>query len=94
MQQYVLVLPFSRDGARVVTLLKDRGPVGVAGRWNFPGGKLEDHESARIAASRELYEETGLAIPPPRWLPMGSVQTSVGPIHVFTARYDIDDARS
>lgn len=32
----------------------------VAGHWDFPKGKLEQGETYREAALRELYEETGL----------------------------------
>ncbi|MEV5498974.1 NUDIX domain-containing protein [Nonomuraea fuscirosea] len=39
--------------------------VGREGRgWDIPGGHLEPGESAVDAASRELYEETGLHLPP------------------------------
>ncbi|MGO2136967.1 MULTISPECIES: NUDIX hydrolase [Gammaproteobacteria] len=31
-----------------------------AGRWGFPGGKIETGEPIHEAAVRELYEETGL----------------------------------
>lgn len=34
------------------------------GTWSFPGGHVEFGESPTKAASRELYEETGLTIPP------------------------------
>lgn len=34
------------------------------GLWQFPGGAIEVNESAMAAASRELYEETGVAAPP------------------------------
>ncbi|TAL58485.1 MAG: 8-oxo-dGTP diphosphatase MutT [Legionella sp.] len=32
------------------------------GRWEFPGGKLEENESAAEALLREVKEEVGLAI--------------------------------
>lgn len=30
------------------------------GSWQFPGGAIEENESARHAVTRELFEETGL----------------------------------
>ena len=35
-----------------------------AGTWAFPGGHIDDGESPRETASRELLEETGLRVPP------------------------------
>lgn len=32
----------------------------LPGFWEFPGGKIETHEVPRVAALRELREETGL----------------------------------
>lgn len=45
-------------------LLLKRGPTAP---WNpnnycFPGGTVEDNESLEQAASRELYEETGIEV--------------------------------
>ncbi|MDH4197322.1 MAG: (deoxy)nucleoside triphosphate pyrophosphohydrolase [Candidatus Aminicenantes bacterium] len=44
-------------------LLTRRGPgLDSAGRWEFPGGKIEPGESAAAALRREIEEELGLRI--------------------------------
>ena len=41
-------------------LLVRRGKSPNKGRWGFPGGKIEFGESIKVAAIRELKEETGI----------------------------------
>ena len=49
------------EGGRV--LLTRRGArMSMAGKWEFPGGKVERDEEAREALRREVAEELGLAI--------------------------------
>ncbi len=44
-------------------LIGPRGPEGpLAGYWEFPGGKIEQHETPEQAAVRECLEETGLSV--------------------------------
>lgn len=49
-----------RDGK--VLLMKRAEDQSSGGRWNFPGGKIEENESPREAALREVREETGLDV--------------------------------
>ncbi len=48
-----------RDGS--VLLVRRRNPP-QAGRWGFPGGRLEPGERLKTAAERELMEETGVRV--------------------------------
>lgn len=55
------------DTGRV--LLQQRAVIGneadpEAGKWEFPGGGLEEGEHPEVGALREFAEETGLVIPP------------------------------
>jgi mutator protein MutT len=53
-------LTFVIDGDRLLMILKKRGQG--AGKWNLPGGKIAEGETAEQAAAREVREETGLQV--------------------------------
>ena len=60
-----------RKAGRVVLLNDDDAillievvPVSAAPFWLTPGGAVEPGETARDAAARELYEETGITVAP------------------------------
>ncbi len=58
------------DGPRC--LVAQRGPaMSEAGRWEFPGGKVEAGESPSAALVRELREELGVGIEVGAWLGRG-----------------------
>lgn len=56
-----------RDGS--VLAARRTAPPEAAGRWEFPGGKVEPAESAEDALVREIREELGCLIEVTGWLP-------------------------
>ena len=67
-----------RDGA--VLAARRTSPPELAGRWEFPGGKLEPGESAEDALVREIGEELGCRIEVTSWLPGSAL---IGDTHVL-----------
>ena len=68
-----------RDGR--VLAARRTSPAEAAGRWEFPGGKVEPGETPEGALVREVAEELGCAISVSRWLP-GEV--AIGDRHLLT----------
>ena len=67
-------------GGRVLAARRTAPPE-AAGRWEFPGGKVEPGESPDDAVVREIGEELGCAVSVDGWLP-GEVP--IGERHVLT----------
>lgn len=60
MQEYVVGFLFDDRGSHLALLLKQKGPSHVVGKWNAPGGKIEQGEHPHDAIIREFEEETGV----------------------------------
>jgi 8-oxo-dGTP diphosphatase len=56
----VVAAAIERDG-RYLAARRTR-PADVAGRWEFPGGKIEPGETDEEALAREIREELGVEI--------------------------------
>lgn len=56
----VVAAVIERDG--LILAARRTGPPALAGRWEFPGGKVEPGESDAAALVRECREELGVEI--------------------------------
>ncbi len=68
-----------RDGR--VLAARRTFPAEAAGRWEFPGGKVEPGETPDAALVREIAEELGCAITVDGWL---AGEAAIGSTHVLT----------
>lgn len=80
--------------ASVALLCGDRLLIGRrsdSGRWNMPGGHIDEGETPKEAALRELREETGICLDSNKLMPLGEskkIKTRTGKdmeVHAFYA---------
>ncbi|MEO6512701.1 MAG: (deoxy)nucleoside triphosphate pyrophosphohydrolase [Nocardioides sp.] len=80
MRSLVVGAAIIRDGR--VLACRRTSPPEAAGRWELPGGKVEDGETADQALVREVREELGCNIAVKRWL---DAEAPIGDRHVLRA---------
>ena len=71
-----------RDGR--VLAARRTTPASAAGRWEFPGGKVEPGETPDAALVREVAEELGCTIAVTAWLPGAA---AIGDTHELPGRH-------
>lgn len=73
-----------RDGR--VLAARRTTPAAAAGRWEFPGGKVEPGEQPEDALVREIAEELGCEVVVTGWLPGTAAIGTTHVLRVATAR--------
>jgi 8-oxo-dGTP diphosphatase len=77
--QHVVGAAILRGGC--VLAARRTSPPSAAGRWEFPGGKVEPEESPGDALVREISEELGCVIEVTGWL---TAEVIIGTTHSLT----------
>lgn len=73
-------------------LVQQRAPHrSMAGLWEFPGGKLERHETPEVALARELAEELGIQVDPAAIAPASFASAPLGDRHLLLLLFLIRD---
>lgn len=86
MKQYTIGALFTPDFENVL-LIKKTKPEWQKGKLNFPGGSIEENETAHECIAREFKEETDLDIPIPNWNHIGQILAENYSVQYLTSIY-------
>lgn len=84
---YTIGALFTKDFSFVMLILKTK-PDWQKGKYNLPGGKVEDGEDYAACVSREFKEETDLDISPFDWNLIGHIEGQDYKCGFLTAVYN------
>ncbi len=75
----------------LVVLVQEEHPRWGGAYWNIPSGRIEDHETPREGACRELAEETGLIVAATDLVLHGTASVAVPTYKAWNFTVDVDD---
>ena len=72
-----------------ILLVRIAPPFAESGKWNFPGGIIEDGEDIRAGLAREVFEETGVSCLVGAARDNFTTENPSNDITIFTKSYNI-----
>lgn len=88
MTKYTIGIYFNEDLTEVALILKNR-PKWQEGRYNFPGGHVEENEFGVECISREFEEECNIKTKSEDWTSIGLIiNPEVYDVEIFTSRHN------
>ena len=82
-----VVVAVIRDKNNQILIAQRAEKKHQGGKWEFPGGKVEQDESAQQALARELDEELGIQISAPK--PLLQIRHQYTDLSVFLDVYEV-----
>ena len=82
-----IVFVVDKYGIQVLCAQRGLGAIDYQGLWNCPSGYINWDESGEEAASREVFEETGVKIPIGKWKLVSAQMSPLSNKQTIVLRY-------
>ena len=89
-----VVIGVLRNRDEEVLIAKRPEGKGLAGFWEFPGGKIEFGETPEVALCRELNEELGIEVDPEDVSPLTFLSTQIKDPPTVVLAFDVKKWRN
>jgi 8-oxo-dGTP diphosphatase len=86
---FVVAAAIRNEAGRILLQKRPEGRD-MAGLWEFPGGKVDGHETPEVALARELEEELGIVVQPSDLAPSCFASAPLASKHLLLLLYVCD----
>ncbi len=78
-----VVAALIRKDNKILLAKRATGDVDVLGKWEFPGGKINDKETEKDAIEREIKEELGIKIKAKKYITKETYEYSLKTVNLI-----------
>lgn len=90
----VIVQKFTPDGIKILILNRCTDMGEATDDWCIPGGHVDEGEEFKVAARRELWEETGIEVAADRLREVATYKNNDADIHYYMVTLDEKEGAS